>query len=800
MENILAAAIKDQKLGKFKEALELYKKILQSNPNHLPSLILTGKLYLKVKKPEVALMFFEHANRISPNNPEIINGIGKALISQEKLNDARLLFEDLIKDHTEYVPAILNLAKINKVESKYDEAIVLYERALGLNSDSLVALNNLGNLFQQRGEINKSKECFLKAIQLYPENAQLRMNYGNILFLENKLEDSFEEYKKALIFNPKLIQVYKNLCELYTKLFSYEKALFEIERIYKSGVKLPEILLTGAILAIKNNDFKLAINMLLKNHELFPDHFETLYQLGISYHQSAYFNKTIKVYEKAYKIDDKSDVLLYAMAKVYSDLKQPEKSFEFLKKAIEINPDNFTVQHEFIRNRLNVCDWTMRSEDERFLEEISLKQIDLVSPSPIPFLNLNYFKQENSFLLECSKHSALNSKIKIENYKKEIDFKHKKDLKNKIRIGYISPDFRDHPTGRVVVDFITSHHKEDFEIFCFSLIADLPKDQIQKKFKESCDHFISLYNVSIVAAAKTIFENNIDILIDIAGYTTYSRPEILALQPAPIQCQMIGFPGTMGASFIQYIIADDVLIPKEHEDFYTEKMVRLPFGFPGSVLDVNTQNNLRANFGLPDDKIIYCCFNSQYKYSPDLYDVWMDILRDVPDSILLLKGGDDIYQKNICRETMQRNVDESRIYFADNLPFADYMARNGVCDLFLDTFYYTAGSTAINALQVGLPVLTLCGKTNASRMAASIVKATPLNSFIVNSVAEYKEKAVYYGNHKDELNQIKKNVKEEILNCDLFNSKKFVSNLEKAFVVMWENYTTDNVIENISVE
>lgn len=799
MESILIEAIKKYKSGNFQAALELYKKILDSDPNHIQTLLLTGKLYLKVNKPELAFPFFEHANKLAPNSPEIINNIGKTLILLDKPNEARYLLEDLLRDHDEYIPAILNLAKINKLESNLEESILLYQKVLRLRPDSVVALNNLGNIFQQKGKIKEASECFLSAVKINPEKAQLRMNYGNILLLENRLEESLEEYKRALVLNPKLVDVYKYIVELYSKLYPYEKALIEIEHIFKSGVHIPEILLSAAILAINNKDFKLANKLLLKNHELFPNHFESLYQLGITYHQSAYFRKALSIYEKAYKLNDKSDALLYAMAKAYTDLKEDEKSIDLLEEALKINPKNFTVQHELIRNRLNSCDWSKREADKNNLREISLQQVESSTPAPIPFLNLNYFEQENSFLLKCSEHSAINSTRKVKEQINQFHFKHEPKFAEKLRVGYISPDFRNHPTGRVTLDFISAHHKDHFEIFCFSLIADLPKDEIQNEFKESCDQYISLYNVPTVKAAQIIYDHKIDILIDIAGYTTYSRPEILAMQPAPIQCQMIGFPGTMGASFIQYIIADHILVPQEHEKYYSEKIIRLPFGFPGSVLEVNNEKKLRQDFNLPEDKFIYCCFNSQYKYSPEIYDVWMEILREVPESILLLKGGNDVYKNNIRKETKSRNIDASRIYFADNLPLPDYMARNKVCDLFLDTFFYSAGSTAINAMQVGLPMITFLGNTNASRMGASIISAAGLNDFIYNSIEDYKKKAIWFGKNPEELNKIKIELRSTILHKPLFNANQYVSNLEQGFVKIWEKYVENKLPQSIDI-
>jgi len=800
MEKILEEAIKKHREGRLKEAIDLYKNLLELNPNNVQVLVLTGKIYLKVKKPKVAAPFFEHANKIMPENPDILTNMGKSHMQLGSYAKAKEIYNQVLEKNRDHIPTILNLAKLNKLESNFDQAILLYKGVIEKQPDSIIALNNLANVYQEKGMIDESLILYTKALEVNPQSTKLRMNYANILQIDGKFDEALEEYRKALSINPKFTAVYKNLADLYPKIYSYEKALKEIETLFKSGVNIPEILLSAGILAINNSDFKLSKKILAKNHELFPDHYESLYQLGISYHQSGYFKKALIAYEKAYAIKENSDILLYAMAKAYTDTKQDKKALEFLHKAVEINPNNYTVQHELIRNRLNTCDWSKRKEDELNLKEISRKQIELETSDPIPFLNLNYFHQENEFLKECSEHSAQNSIRKVAKIKSELIFKHEPRIKDKIRVGYISPDFRDHPTGRVTVDFISAHSKEDYEVFCFSLIADLPNDTIQNKFKESCDHYISLYNVPTVAAAKIIYENQIDILIDIAGYTTYSRTDILALQPAPIQCQMIGFPGTMGSSFIQYIIADDFLIPETHEEFYTEKIVRLPYGFPGSILDVNLEKKTRKDFNLPEEKFIYCCFNSQYKYSPELFDAWMNILREVPDSILLLKGGSDSYKNNILNEVGNREVDQSRIFFADNLPFPDYMARNNVCDLFLDTFFYTAGSTAINALQMGLPVLTFAGDTNASRMGASIVQATPLQDFILESVDGYIGKAIFYGNNRIVLDKIKNEYKSKVLKTDLFNKEKFVSRIEDSFTKIWENFLMGKSPENIYIE
>lgn len=799
MEDLLQAAIQKEKEGNSQEAISLFKTLLQKEPDHLQALVWVGKLYLQANKPNSALSFFRQAKALAPENLEVLNYIGRTYIKQKRLRQARSLYEELLK-RAEYVPALLNLAKIEKMESRLNESKRLYQKALSLEPDSEIAMNNLGNICQQQGKSKEAVELFQKAVHLHPLSAKLRVNYGNMLFLEEKLEMSLEQYQKALELQPGLFALYKNIAELYSRLLPYEKAMAEIEKIYSAGIRLPQILLTAGILAINNKDFRLVIQLLKKNIELFPNHFESLYQLGIAYHQCAYFKKALGCYEKAYGLNQGNDLLLYAMAKVYADLKEDEKSAAFLKKALKANPENHAAQHELIRAKLNICDWSTRSEDQKKLKETCLKQIESSSQAPIPFLNLNYFEQDNAFLLACSQHTANNTLKQALKQKQNGQFKQMVKAKPKLRIGYLSPDFRDHPTGRVCIDFISAHAKEQFEVFCFSLIADLPNDKIQHQFKASCDHYISLYNVPTRKAVEIICGHQIDILMDLAGYTTYSHPEVLALQPAPIQCQMIGFPGTMGAPFVQYIIGDDVLIPVEHEAHYAEKIVRLPHGFPGAFLEVDEKKVSRADFNLPTDKFIYCCFNSQYKYSPEVYDAWMEILRAVPNSILLLKNGHAAYKDNIRKETQARKVEANRVYFAENLPFAEYMARNKVCDLFLDTLNYTGGSTTINALQMGLPVLTCLGQTNASRMGASIVSASAYSNFVCKDLEEYKRTAIQFGQAPEKIQKIKSELGPMMLNSLLFNARAFTEKLEQGFTEMWESLLGGKTPKSIKIK
>lgn len=485
-----------------------------------------------------------------------------------------------------------------------------------------------------------------------------------------------------------------------------------------------------------------------------------------------------------------------------------EAAADCYEQAMQNNP---AARHlhwpmQFLRMRL--CDW--RNYDRRCQDLIALVQDVLdgkVHAGPNTFA-LNFFPvppelhkalaQMQARLLAQSAHQQ-----------KPVPFDHRRRLSpqvapkagkrgtgrgfardtpergDRLRIGYLSPDLNDHAVGRLIFELFQNHDRDQFEIYAYS-ISSKPADSFTHKIQQGCDQFVDLSALSAIAAAQKIYDDRVDILIDLAGYTSAHRTDILAFQPAPVQAQFLGYPDTMGAEFVPYLLADQWIVPPALAEHYTERVIYLPHAFFGSPLGVSPRTLTRQTFGLPAEGFVFACFNTHHKITPDLVDAWGEILRRVPNSVLwMTRAKLEPINANLRRELRQRGIAENRIIFSPPLPQDEYLARYQCVDLFLDTFTYSAGSTAIACFWGGAPMLTRPGKTNASRMGASICAAAHLEELICPTTRAYIEKAIHLATHPQECQALRDRLQSERDTLPLFDVAGFARTLEAAFHQMW---------------
>jgi predicted O-linked N-acetylglucosamine transferase (SPINDLY family) len=365
--------------------------------------------------------------------------------------------------------------------------------------------------------------------------------------------------------------------------------------------------------------------------------------------------------------------------------------------------------------------------------------------------------------------------------------------KTRLRIGYLSTDFRPHPVAYLVAELFELHDRDRFEVIAYSIGPDDESD-IRHRIIQGVDRFTDLKDLSFADAARRISQDGVDIVIDLNGYTKGCRTEILALRPAPIQVNYLGYPGTMGASFIDYILTDPFLTPPDQQPFFVEKFAYLP-----DCHQVNPRQRsvaaatsmpvtpIRPECNLPEDAFVFCCFNSPYKFTPAMFDVWMRLLKEIPESVLWLSEANRWMGANLRREAAAREVDADRLVFAPKLPsLADHLARQRLADLFLDTLPYNAHSTAGDALWAGLPVLTCAGQTYASRVAGSLLTAIGLPELITFSLEEYEYRALHLARHPEELASLREKLRINRNTFPLFDTPRFTRHLEAAYFQMWE--------------
>jgi predicted O-linked N-acetylglucosamine transferase (SPINDLY family) len=372
--------------------------------------------------------------------------------------------------------------------------------------------------------------------------------------------------------------------------------------------------------------------------------------------------------------------------------------------------------------------------------------------------------------------------------------------KEKIRVAYFSADFHNHATGYLIAELFELHDKNQFELIGFSF-GPITNDDMRIRLEKSFNKFIEVGGLSDVEIAKLSRDLNIDIAIDLKGFTQHSRTGIFANRAAPIQVNYLGYPGTMGADYIDYIIADKILIPGYLQSFYKEKVVYLPHSY--QVNDrkrvISNKQFTRSELGLPERGFIFCCFNNNYKILPSTFAGWMRILKIVEDSFLWLLQDNAWVINNLKNEAQKQGVDPNRLLFADRMPLPEHLARHCQADLFLDTFPCNAHTTASDALWAGLPILTMMGQSFASRVTASLLTAISLQELITDTQEKYEALAIELAMNPQKLLDIKFKLANTRLSTPLFDTPLFTKHVESAYIQMYDVYKANLPSDNLFI-
>jgi predicted O-linked N-acetylglucosamine transferase (SPINDLY family) len=359
--------------------------------------------------------------------------------------------------------------------------------------------------------------------------------------------------------------------------------------------------------------------------------------------------------------------------------------------------------------------------------------------------------------------------------------------RSRITLGYLSADFHAHATAYLIAELFEKHDRERFAVVGYSYGPD-DGSSTRRRLVKALDRFVELKDVSFGDSAQRIAADGVDILVDLKGYTGNARTQILALRPAPIQVNYLGYPGTMGAPFMDYILVDDFIVPLEQQPFFTEKLVHLPgcYQVNDGQRAISPHTPSRAACALPEEGFVFCSFNNNYKITPEMFGVWMELMKAVPGSVLWLLEGNRFAPANLRREAESRGVAAQRLVFAPRRSLADHLARYRLADLFLDTFPCNAHTTASDALWVGCPVLTLAGQTFVSRVAGSLLRSLGLPELITTSLDEYFDVALRLARDANWLAELRVRLAANRTTSRLFDAEQFARDLEQAYVTMWQ--------------
>ena len=450
-----------------------------------------------------------------------------------------------------------------------------------------------------------------------------------------------------------------------------------------------------------------------------------------------------------------------------------------LQKAVSLNPEFGEATSLLEQMMRHTCQWNG-------LDSLARRLIRMVEEgsgcvNPFAFLCLDSTPAQQ---LWCARQWAAQN-VRYAPQETRFEFPEA----DRITIGYLSADFHEHATAHLISELFSLHDRRRFRIVGYSYGPD-DRSLARERLIRAFDCFVDIRNDSFAQAARRIRDDGVQILVDLKGYTAEARPQIPALRPAPIQVSYLGYPGTMGSAAIDYVIVDRVVVPPQEQAFYAEKLVHLPgcYQVNHSTRSISDHIPSRRECGLPEKGFLFCCFNASYKITPKVFNIWMRLLKAVPDSLLWLLDSNPHATANLKREAEARGVPAERLAFARQAPHADHLARFAVADLYVDTFPYNAHTLTSDALWGGCPLVTCSGRTFPSRVAASLLKTVGLSELVCRSLTEYENLAITLARNTHRLQAIREKLRAARSTSLLFDPRRFASNLEAAFATMWEIY------------
>jgi predicted O-linked N-acetylglucosamine transferase (SPINDLY family) len=633
-------------------------------------------------------------------------------------------------------------------------------------------------------EDNKGAELRLREAQkLVPRSVPVLANLSIVLFRQKQFADAREFAQQAISVDPQYIDAYNIVANCFSEELKFSDAVIYCDKIISMEPDSPglaEVYSNRGSALSKLHRHEEAIASCEHAIVLNPNLAQAYTNLGFALNDVKRHKEALDNYKKATAIGSDQAGAWAGRGNIFSQAKRYEDAFAAYDMAFTIKPDLKYLEGDRLFAKLQICDWTNLDDD--FWHVISAVRRGAHAIPPFSFLAAPSLPKDQ---LECAKLFIADS------YPPSSDPLWRGEIyaHERIRIAYVTADLHDHATAHLMAGLFEQHDKSRFEITAVSFGPD-QDTQIRRRLRKSFDRFIDARFMSDDEIAHLVREMEIDIAVDLKGFTQNNRTNIFANRPAPVQVNYLGYPGTMGAGYIDYIIGDRFVIPEDQHRFYSEKVVYLPESYQANDTERKIANASpgRLESNLPQTGFVFCSFNNNYKILPEMFDIWMRLLREIEGSVLWLLEGSPVVAINLRREAEKRGVAGDRLVFAPRMELSDHLARHRLADLFLDTQPYNAHTTASDSLWAGLPVLTCLGSTFAGRVAGSLLNAVGLSELIVQSLDDYEALALRLAKDPDELALVKAKLARNRLSHPLFNAGRFARHIENAYTTMWERY------------
>jgi predicted O-linked N-acetylglucosamine transferase (SPINDLY family) len=769
--------------GDVSEAMSLYDRVLEIQPDHVDALYRSGLLECGAGHFDSGIDRISRAVVLAPNFHEALYNLGVAYTDRGDIPAAIAVYRRAIAVNPQFAQSYYNLAIALTNQGLLNEAVDAYGKAIAVQPNYPEAHCNLGVALEKLGRSVDAVAAYRQAVKLNPNWPQACFNLGRMLqAMPSMIDEAISNFRKAVALKPDFWQAWCHLGDALTRtgrtddiIFAYRQAILHqpdhAEAHFNLGVALAQKGETEeaidacrkaislqpkfaaacyqlALLHKTQGEHKAAANMFRKTIDLRPDDGDALYHLGWVLNEQGKLDDAADAYRRVIALRPDYPQALNNLAIVLKNAGKIQEAISAYRKAIAIRPD-FVDAHS---NLLMTLHYSVESTAQTLREEH--RQWDSLHAQPL--------------LRSVAPHTNI------------------KEIHKKLRIGYVSGDFWDHAAARFILPLLANHHREAFEILCYSNSSKT--DMVTDKIRQNADGWRNITNITDESAARIIRDDQIDILVDLSMHTQGNRLLVFARKPAPVQATWLGYAGTTGMKAVDWRLTDSFLDPiNADEHIYAERSMRLPHSF-WCYHPIHPTGQVNPLPAVETGQITFGCFNNFAKVSVPAQELWARILSELPASRLILHCQQGSHRAELLERFARHGIEASRIEFIGRLPLLEYMDRYRQIDIALDPFPFTGGTTTCDALWMGVPVVTLRGNTAVGRSGASLLCNAGLGDWVAGTAEEYVQIACKHASDLPSLALLRSALREQMRQSPLMDGRRFASDLESAYAIMWRDW------------
>jgi Predicted O-linked N-acetylglucosamine transferase, SPINDLY family len=663
-----------------------------------------------------------------------------------RLTEALAAYQEILKIQPKHFDSLHLSGVVAMQTGQHALGVKLIDEAIKINPGVAFAYNNRGKALKDLGRLEEALASYDKALALKPDYAEAHGNRGNVLQELRRLDEALASHDQALAIKSDYAEAHNNRGNALLSLRRWDEAITSYDRA-----------------------------VLLK-----PGYADAYYNRGNALKELRRPEEALASYDKALALKPDFAEAHGNRGNALVDLQRLDAAVDSYRRALTLRPASEFMFGSYLHTKMRVCEWnSLVDELHRYGGGIVEGQ-KITAPFPLlGLLDVPELQQKAAKIFTEARYPRSHALGPFKGRAPD----------GKIRVAYYSADFHDHATAYLMAELLERHDPRSFEIYGFSFGPER-QDGMRQRLSSAFYKFIDVRNKTDTEVARLSRELGMDIAVDLKGYTQDARPGMFALGCAPVQVNYLGYPGTMGADYMDYVIADKFVLPVECQGFFEEKAVYLPHSYQvnDSRRRVSERIFTRQELGLQEGGFVFCCFNNNYKILPQTFDSWMRILKAVEGSVLWLLEDNATAAKNLRREAQARGVDGQRLVFAQRMPLDEHLARHRLADLFLDTLPCNAHTTASDALWAGLPLLTCKGNTFAGRVAGSLLNAMDLPELVTSTPQDYESVAIELATNPGALCELRNRLEKNRATSPLFDAGLYARHLEAAYRAMHDRY------------